>query len=174
MAPGTVMVISAARTPPLINGVDRLQGIFRAVGAHDGHDADFGDAGQNLFLRHLPLTYHAAAATAGPAPGSKFVRTPAAALPYSSGGGSPCISGTTCGTARACCATRSAFFLTSVLTLALGIGATTAIFSVCDALLWKPVPLPDLDTPGMVVGVNPSEPDDWNSVGRRIWRTSAR
>ncbi len=34
------------------------------------------------------------------------------------------------------------FTVTAVLTMALGIGATTAVFSVCDALLWKPVPLP--------------------------------
>jgi len=37
------------------------------------------------------------------------------------------------------------FAATSAVTLALGIGATAAIFSVCDAMLWKPVPLLDLD-----------------------------
>src|SRR5689334_14654978 len=52
------------------------------------------------------------------------------------------------------------FFATAVLTLALGIGATTAIFSVCDALLWKPAPLPDLDSLVMVVTTNPAEPND--------------
>ena len=56
------------------------------------------------------------------------------------------------------------FAATAVLTLALGIGATTAVFSVCDALLWKPVPLPDLDTLVMVLQRVPGSPGNWNSV----------
>ena len=52
-----------------------------------------------------------------------------------------------------------AFFATGVLTLALGIGATTAVFSVCDSLLWKPIPLPDLDSLAMVVGADPGNPE---------------
>jgi putative ABC transport system permease protein len=57
-----------------------------------------------------------------------------------------------------------AFFATAVLTLGLGIGATTAVFSVCDSLLWKPIPLPDLDRLAMVVGADPGNPGDWNSI----------
>ncbi len=40
------------------------------------------------------------------------------------------------------------FAATAIITMALGIGATTAIFSVCDTLLWKPVKLPHLEDPG--------------------------
>ena len=54
------------------------------------------------------------------------------------------------------------FTITIVVTLALGIGATTAIFSVCDAMLWKPVPLPDLPSAIMVLDRDPNNPDDFN------------
>jgi putative ABC transport system permease protein len=56
------------------------------------------------------------------------------------------------------------FSATAILTLALGIGATTAIFSVADAMLWKPVPLPHLETLVMVVQRVPDDPGDWRSV----------
>src|SRR5664280_2468675 len=55
------------------------------------------------------------------------------------------------------------FALTAVLTLGLGIGATTAVFSVCDALLWKPIALPHLESLVMVLERDPGDPNDWNS-----------
>src|SRR5262249_19302363 len=39
-----------------------------------------------------------------------------------------------------------AFSMTAILTLALGIGATTVIFSVVDGVLIKPLPYPDPET----------------------------
>jgi putative ABC transport system permease protein len=57
------------------------------------------------------------------------------------------------------------FTLTAIATLALGIGATTANFSVCDAMLWKPLPLPNLDRLAMVLQRIPNNPNEW-------WRMS--
>src|ERR1019366_3168281 len=55
------------------------------------------------------------------------------------------------------------FAITAVVTLALGIGATTAVFSVCDSLLWKPIALPHLESLAVVVQGVPGAPNDWNS-----------
>jgi putative ABC transport system permease protein len=55
------------------------------------------------------------------------------------------------------------FAITAVLTLGLGIGATTAVFSVCDALLWKPIALPHLESLVMVLQRDPGDANDWNS-----------
>ncbi len=55
------------------------------------------------------------------------------------------------------------FALTAILTLALGIGVTSSIFSVCDAMLWRPVPLPHLETLVSVLQADP-EPNQWEEA----------
>jgi putative ABC transport system permease protein len=56
------------------------------------------------------------------------------------------------------------FSATAILTLALGIGATTAVFSVCDALLWSPISLPHLETLAIVGQRTGDDPDDFDSA----------
>jgi putative ABC transport system permease protein len=56
------------------------------------------------------------------------------------------------------------FTLTAIATLALGIGATTANFSVCDAMLWKPLPLPNLGRLAMVLQRVPDQPNEWRQM----------
>jgi putative ABC transport system permease protein len=55
------------------------------------------------------------------------------------------------------------FAITAVLTLGLGIGVTTAVFSVVDSLLWKPIALPHLETLVMVLQRVPDAPNQWDS-----------
>jgi putative ABC transport system permease protein len=56
------------------------------------------------------------------------------------------------------------FTAVAVITLALGIGANTAIFSVADALLWKPLALPELDRLVMVMERQQKQPSGWIPV----------
>ena len=56
------------------------------------------------------------------------------------------------------------FAATAVLTLALGIGATAAIFSVCDAMLWKPIPLPHMESLAMVMQRDPDDPNGFGAT----------
>ena len=44
-----------------------------------------------------------------------------------------------------------AFTATAIATLALVVGATTAVFSLADALLWRPLPYPEADRLAMIV-----------------------
>ena len=53
------------------------------------------------------------------------------------------------------------FSLTAIATLALGIGATTANFSVCDAMLWKPLPVPNLNRLAMVMQRVTGQPNEF-------------
>src|SRR5258708_6572316 len=56
------------------------------------------------------------------------------------------------------------FAVTAVVTMALGCGATTAVFSVCDGMLWKPVPLPDLDHLVMVLQQPVGDPGHYDNA----------
>src|SRR5215831_14153169 len=67
------------------------------------------------------------------------------------------------------------FAATAVLTLALGIGATTTIFSVCNAVLFKPLPYAEPDRivmlsermpDGKLSGVAPANFVDWRNQSR--------
>jgi putative ABC transport system permease protein len=61
------------------------------------------------------------------------------------------------------------FVLTSVATLALGIGATSALFSVVDAVLLKPVPLPESDRLVWIDEARHGEPHGGNPVRLGDW-----
>ena len=52
------------------------------------------------------------------------------------------------------------FSLIAVFTLAVGIGVTSAVYSICDAMLWKPAALPELETLVIVVERGPGGEDD--------------
>ena len=56
------------------------------------------------------------------------------------------------------------FALVAMLTLALGIGANTTIFSVIDNTLLKPLPFPDADRLVLVWETFGKGPDNWNIV----------
>ena len=55
------------------------------------------------------------------------------------------------------------FTAVAILSLAIGIGANSALFSFHDALLWRPLPVPD---PESIVAVTIDSPDDPSPVGR--------
>jgi putative ABC transport system permease protein len=75
-----------------------------------------------------------------------------------------------------------AFALAAVVTLALGIGANTAIFSVCNAVLFKPLPYADPDRlvmlwerdgGGALTPVAPANFVDWRSASRSFSNMAA-
>ncbi|MCU1238597.1 MAG: hypothetical protein JWP63_6564 [Candidatus Solibacter sp.] len=56
------------------------------------------------------------------------------------------------------------FAATAILTLALGIGVTTAVFSICDSLLWKPIALPHMESLVVVLQRDPADANQWDST----------
>ena len=61
-------------------------------------------------------------------------------------------------------AKRPGFTAVAVLTLALGVGANTAIFSVVNAVLLRPLPLKDAERLVLVYETTPTAPRDYVSV----------
>ena len=54
------------------------------------------------------------------------------------------------------------FAIVAGATLALGIAATTTMYSVCDAFVWKTLPLPDIDGLVAVLEALPENPHVWS------------
>ena len=68
-----------------------------------------------------------------------------------------------------------AYTLTAVCTLALGIGANTAIFSVVDGVLFKPLPYPDADALVAVAELPPSGiRNTVSAISFLSWQENAR
>jgi putative ABC transport system permease protein len=74
--------------------------------------------------------------------------------------------------------TRSpGFFALTVATLALGIGANTALFSVANSVLWRPLPFPEPERLVLITEQNvkkPGPPREASSANFEQWRRRAK
>jgi len=69
------------------------------------------------------------------------------------------------------------FTVVAVVTLAIGIGANTAIFSILESQLWRPLPFPDAERLMEVYVVLRQHPRSWDVVSERVfraWREQSR
>src|SRR5580693_905847 len=69
------------------------------------------------------------------------------------------------------------FFALTVATLALGIGANTALFSVANSVLWRPLPFPEPERLVLITEQNikkPGPPRQATSANFEEWRRRAR
>ncbi len=64
---------------------------------------------------------------------------------------------------------RSGLALTAIISLALGIGATTALFSVADAVFLRPLPFPHPEQLVAIQESNKNEPSNSNPVRMNDW-----
>ncbi len=62
------------------------------------------------------------------------------------------------------------FAVAAVGALAIGIGANTAIFSVANAFLLKPIALPNLDRLMMIIQTVPRDDNDWTGIAPADYR----
>jgi len=68
------------------------------------------------------------------------------------------------------------FTIVAILTLALGIGANTAIFSILESQLWRPLPFPDSEQLMEVHTVLKNNPKQWDVLSAlefRAWQTQS-
>jgi predicted permease len=66
------------------------------------------------------------------------------------------------------------FTLIAILTLALGVGATTAIFSVVDGILLRPLPFPEPERLVRVYPLEEGEPSAFSVLNYLDWRKQSR
>jgi predicted permease len=69
------------------------------------------------------------------------------------------------------------FTAVAILTLAIGIGANTAVFSVLESQLWRPLPFSDSERLVEVYTVLRQNPRNWDVVSERVfraWREQSR